>query len=175
MPLCHSSQPRVHHTRLSWAGNGLPFWRYALLSVAVTSATWPQCWGFLPDQGPQHWRHSSSSECWGWCKDSSNGSAQGIVDGGSRLPITQSHPAGWCVQLLDRHWSYCLSLDACCSILFCKVCQKSYIDNEAQKNPKMKIGNVWVTLSIKCFPQWKKKIILIIIIARGIFLGSCQR
>ena len=38
-PLCHSSQWRVHHTGLSWAGNGHPFWRHALPIIAVTSAT----------------------------------------------------------------------------------------------------------------------------------------
>ena len=79
-----------------------PFWRHTLPIVAVTSATWPLCWWFLPDQGPQHWRRSYSSECWGWCRDSADGSAQGVVDGGSRLPMTQSHTAGWWVRRLDR-------------------------------------------------------------------------
>ena len=65
-----------------------PFWKHALPSVAVASATWPLCLWFLPDQGPQHWRRSYSSEYREWCRDSADGSAQGIVDGGGRLPMT---------------------------------------------------------------------------------------
>ena len=35
-----------------------PFWSHALAIVAVTSATWPLCWWFLPDQGPHElWTH----------------------------------------------------------------------------------------------------------------------
>ena len=122
--LCHGSQWRVHHTELSWAGAGPPFWRHALLSFAVTSATWPLCWWFQPDQGPQHWRSSYSRQCWGWCKDSADGSAEGSIDSGGRLTMTQSHTAGWWVWQLDRHWYSCSSSDACCSMLFCRICQK---------------------------------------------------
>ena len=53
-PFCYGSQWRVHHTGLSWAEDGPPFWRHTLPIVAVSSATWPLCWWFLPDQGPQH-------------------------------------------------------------------------------------------------------------------------
>ena len=34
------------------------------------------------------WWHSYSSECWGRCGDSADGSAQGVTGGSGRLPIT---------------------------------------------------------------------------------------
>ena len=72
-------------------GRGCPsFWRHTLPSVAVTSTTWPLCWWFLPRQEPQRWWRSYSSECWGWCEESADGSAQGVVGDGGRLPMTQS-------------------------------------------------------------------------------------
>ena len=71
-----------------------PFWRHALPIVAVTSLTWPLCWWFLPDQGPQHWRCSYSSECLGWWGDSTDRSAQGFANGGGRLPIQQGGEYG---------------------------------------------------------------------------------
>ena len=99
----------------------LPFLRHTLPSVAVTSAT---CWWFLTDQGLQQWWRSYFSECWGWCGDSADGSAQGVVDGGGRFPMTQSRTGGWWVRQLERCWSKCPSSDACCSILFCRVYRK---------------------------------------------------
>ena len=129
MPLCYGCQGKVHHTGLSWSGDAhthsedMPC--PALPIVAVTSVTWPLCWWFLPDQGSQHWRRNYFGECRGWCGDSVGGSAQGIVDGGGRLPMTQSRTARWWVQRLDRYWSSCSSVDASCSILFCsKICWK---------------------------------------------------
>ena len=96
VPLCHSSQWRVHHRGLSWAGNSPPpFWGHALPIIAVASAKWPLCWWFLPDQRPQHWRRSYSHECWGWCRDNAEGCAQGVIDGGGRLPMTQNKPGFW--------------------------------------------------------------------------------
>ena len=82
-----------------------PFWRHVLPSVAVTSATYLLCWWFLPAQGHQHWRYSYPSECCGWCGDNADGSTQGVVDGGGRLPMTQSHTAGWWIWQPDRGWS----------------------------------------------------------------------
>ena len=61
MPLCHGGQWRVQHTGLSWADDGPSFWRQALRSFAVTSATC-LCWWFLPDQGFQRWGRSYTSE-----------------------------------------------------------------------------------------------------------------
>ena len=40
--LCHHGQWRVYHTELSWAGDDPLSSRRALLSVAVTSVTWPR-------------------------------------------------------------------------------------------------------------------------------------
>ena len=76
VPICHGSQWRVYNAGLSLAGDAfLSFWRHALPRIPVTSATWPLYWWFLPDQGPQHWRRSYSSERWGWCRDIADGSA----------------------------------------------------------------------------------------------------
>ena len=77
------------------------FLRHALPIVAIILATWPLWLWFLPD----HWRRSHSCEYWGWCGDSADESAQGVVDGSGRLPMTQSHTAGCWVRQFDRHWS----------------------------------------------------------------------
>ena len=59
---------------------------YALPSVAASSATWPRCLWSPPVPGVQRWWQSHSSGCWGWCGDSADGSARGVVGGGGRLP-----------------------------------------------------------------------------------------